>query len=263
MSGINLLQHPGSLMLLSNLGVLSPDGQCYAFDDRANGYGRGEGVITVVIKPLQAAIRDGDRVRALIRASGVSSDGKTAGITLPNEEQQKALIKDVYASANLDMNETTYVEAHGTGTPVGDPLECKGIMSAFRTQRRKDPLYIGSIKAGIGHLEGGAGLAGLVKTIMMLEKQVIPPIANLQRLNPSIPQDGHNVCFSREASAWPESHTRRASVNSFGFGGTNAHVVLESPDTFLEDSTFKLASTAHAASLNGTVEYTSPIALEG
>lgn len=251
MSGINLLQHPASLMLLSNLGVLSPDGRSYAFDDRANGYGRGEGVITVVVKSLPAAIRDGDKVRALVRASGVSSDGKTAGITLPSEEEQKTLIRNVYASANLDMNETTYVEAHGTGTPVGDPLECKAIMSAFRTQRRKHTLHIGSIKANIGHLEGGAGLAGLVKSVMMLEKQVIPPIAGLQKLNPMIPQDGHNVSFNREAIAWPKCHVRRASVNSFGFGGTNAHVVLESPELFLHERSLEAASGTLARLPNG------------
>lgn len=240
-------------MLLSNLGVLSPDGRSYAFDDRANGYGRGEGVITVVVKSLQAAIRDGDQVRALVRASGVSSDGKTAGITLPSEEEQKALIRNVYASASLDVNETTYVEAHGTGTPVGDPLECKAIMSAFRTQRRKQTLYIGSIKANIGHLEGGAGLAGLVKAIMMLEKQIIPPIAGLQGLNPLIPRDGHNVCFTREAIPWPKSHVRRASVNSFGFGGTNAHVVLESPDTFLQGRSLEATGASLSPLPNGMI----------
>ncbi|KAF7571242.1 hypothetical protein PtrM4_112440 [Pyrenophora tritici-repentis] len=153
-SGVNVIEHPAAFLQLTNLGVLSPDGQCFSFDHRANGYGRGEGVSTLIVKPLSSAIQDGNVIRAIVRATGTSHDGKTPGITLPSQTAQAALIRSVYASAHLDMDQTAYVEAHGTGTQVGDPLEIEGIVSAFETRARQRPLYIGSIKAGLGHLEG-------------------------------------------------------------------------------------------------------------
>lgn len=129
------------------------------------------------------------------------------------------------------MNQTAYVEAHGTGTQVGDPLEVEGIVSAFNTRSRQRPLYIGSIKAGLGHLEGGAGLAGLVKAVLMIESGAIPPTVNLEKVNPNIPTDA-NIQFARGQIPWPCDGVRRVSVNSFGFGGTNAHVVLDDADKF-------------------------------
>ncbi|KAJ5595540.1 uncharacterized protein N7459_001748 [Penicillium hispanicum] len=232
-SGVNLIEHPASTMQLSTLGVLSPDGKCFSFDHRANGYSRGEGVGTVIVKPLAAALRDGDTVRAIVRGTGSNQDGKTQGLSLPNPEAQEALIKQVYAAANLDVNDTGYVEAHGTGTPVGDPLEAKAISKAFNVAERTCPLYIGSVKANLGHLEGGAGMAGLIKVIIMLEEQLIPGLANFEKLNPKL-EGLPNVVFPTGPTLWSErAHPRRASINSFGFGGTNSHAILEA-STLLE-----------------------------
>lgn len=221
-------------MQLSTLGVLSPDGKCFSFDHRANGYSRGEGVGTVIVKPLAAALRDGDTVRAIVRGTGSNQDGKTQGLSLPNPEAQEALIKQVYAAANIDVNDTGYVEAHGTGTPVGDPLEAKAISNAFNVAARRSPLYIGSVKANLGHLEGGAGMAGLIKVIIMLEEQLIPGLANFEKLNPKL-EGLPNVVFPTGPTLWSErAHPRRASINSFGFGGTNSHAILEEASPFLE-----------------------------
>jgi acyl transferase domain-containing protein len=148
------------------------------FDHRTNGYGRGEGVGTVIVKALSAALEYGNTVRAIVRGPGSNQDGKTPGISLPNPEAQEALIKQVYASAGLDVLETGYIEAHGTGTPVGDPLEMQAIANAFRIAEREWPLHIGSVKANLGHLEGGAGIAALIKVILLLEAKIIPGLAN-------------------------------------------------------------------------------------
>ncbi|KAI1873888.1 uncharacterized protein JN550_003157 [Neoarthrinium moseri] len=231
-SGVNLVQHPSSTQNLCSLGVLSPEGQCLTFDERANGYGRGEGVGTVIIKPLHAAIRDSNPIRAVVRGTGSNQDGKTAGITLPSARAQESLIRQVYASYNLDMADTSYVEAHGTATLVGDPLELTAITSAFDCERDSD-IYVGSVKSVIGHLEGGAGIAGLITATLAIESKMIPPVANLQNLNPAIPAANH-VKISKECLPWPSNGVRRASVNSFGFGGTNAHVVLEDLDGFMQ-----------------------------
>lgn len=231
-SGVNSIEHPQSIVSLSCLGVLSPDGQCFSYDGKANGFGRGEGVGTVVIKPLRKALEDGNQVRAVIRATGSNQDGKTAGITLPNHIAQQRLIEDVYLSANLDPSLTSYVESHGTGTPVGDPLELKAISSAL-LGNRKTPLYVGSVKSVIGHLEGGAGVAGLIAAILAVESGKIPPLANFRSLNPSIPTM-ENLLFARDTIQWPREDIRRASINSFGYGGTNVHVVIEDLEGFLQ-----------------------------
>ena len=229
-------------MQLSTLGVLSPDGKCFSFDHRANGYSRGEGVGTVIVKSLAAAMRDGDTIRAIVRGTGSNQDGRTKGLSLPNPEAQEALIKEVYDAANLDVHDTGYVEAHGTGTPVGDPLEAEAISKAFNVAERGTPLYIGSVKANLGHLEGGAGMAGLIKVIIMLEKQLIPGLANFEKLNPKL-EKLQNVMFPTAPTFWPESgQPRRASINSFGFGGTNSHAILEEARGFLEKGKIKFES---------------------
>src|ERR1700761_2495515 len=160
--------YPAAFLSLSSLSFLSPDGKCYSFDHRANGYGRGEGVGTMILKPLAAALRDGDTIRAVVKATGTNQDGRTPGITLPSATAQEALIKSVYAQAGLDLNDTMYVEAHGTGTQAGDPLEAEALAHAFNTTTRSHPLYIGSIKASVGHTEGAAGIAGLIKATLAL-----------------------------------------------------------------------------------------------
>jgi acyl transferase domain-containing protein len=176
-----------SFHTLTNLNMLSLDGQCYSFDHRGHGYGRGEGVGVLVLKRVSDAIRDNDTIRGIIRSSGCNQNGHTSSITLPNPSSQLALIRETYAKAGLSMEPTRFFEAHGTGTIVGDPNESKALGEAFRKFRTNtDPLWIGAIKANIGHLEGASGIAGVIKAMLVLEKGVIPPNTNFEKLNPKI-----------------------------------------------------------------------------
>ncbi|KAI0138627.1 putative polyketide synthase [Hypoxylon sp. NC0597] len=233
-AGCNLLLTPDLFISLSSLGFLSPDGVCHSFDARANGYGRGEGFGTLIIKGLNAAVRDGDTIRAVIRAIGTNQNGHT-NLAQPNKEMQTQLIQDTYRKADLDMSQTRFFEAHGTGTAAGDPLEASAIGDAFRPRRdSSNPLIVGALKANIGHLEGAAGVAGVIKTILVLETGIIPPIADLNELNENIDTEFLNLKFPKSPIPWPCAGLRRASVNSFGFGGTNAHVVLDDALHYLE-----------------------------
>ena len=219
---------------MSHHGFLSPDGKCYSFDHRANGYARGEGVGSIVVKRLSDAIRDGNTIRAVIRGSGVNQDGRTAGITLPSASAQEDLIRNVYAAAGLDPKDTRMLEAHGTGTSAGDPIEASAAAKIFGPHRSvADPLYIGAIKSGIGHLEGGAGVAGVIKSVLVLESGIIPPNVNFEKPNPKVPVKRWNLRFPLENTPWPTEGTRRISVNSFGVGGTNAHVILDDAYSYL------------------------------
>ena len=187
--------NPDTLMMsLSNLNFLSPDGRCYSFDHRANGYARCEGFAVVVVKLLADALQDGDTIRAVIRATGSNQDGRTPGITQPSKDAQETLIRDTYLSAGLDLKTTRFFEAHGTGTAIGDPTEAAAISAVFKAERTPDdPLFIGAVKSNIGHLEGASGLAGLIKTIMVLESGVIPPNIWFERPHPSIHPEEWNV----------------------------------------------------------------------
>jgi acyl transferase domain-containing protein len=179
---------------LTDLNFLSPDSISYSFDYRANGYSRGEGFGVVILKTLTAALRDGDTIRSVIRATGANQDGKTPGITQPSSVAQQQLIRDTYAAGGLDMSVTRFFEAHGTGTAIGDPLEASAIHTAFENVHSKDdPLYIGAVKSNIGHLEGAAGIAGLIKTILVLENATIPPNIWFERPNPKIPAEKWNL----------------------------------------------------------------------
>ena len=179
---------------LSNLGFLSPDSRCHSFDHRANGYARGEGVGTIILKRLQDALRDDDTIRAVIRATGANQDGRTPGITHPSRDAQETMIRDTYLAGGLDLKTTRLFEAHGTGTPVGDPIEAGAISAVFKDQRNQDePLFVGALKSNIGHLEGASGIAGLIKAILVLEKGVIPPNIWFERVNPNIPADDWNM----------------------------------------------------------------------
>lgn len=202
--GVNVIEHPQALFDMTTLGFLSPDGRCYSFDHRANGYSRGEGVGTVILKPLEAAIRDGNTIRAVIRNTGVNQDGRTPGIALPSQAAQERLIRSVYDSAGLDLALTGYVEAHGTGTAVGDPKEAGAIAAAWRERKSAVPLYVGAIKSNIGHLEGASGVAGIIKAVNVLERAVIPPNINFEEVNPNIPADewGIEVRHKRSCSVY-------------------------------------------------------------
>jgi acyl transferase domain-containing protein len=183
--GGNTLMAPESQTVpLSNADFLSPDGHCYSFDHRANGYSRGEGFGFVVLKPLVEALKDGDVIRAVIRATGANQDGRTPSITQPSTQAQIDLFRSTYSRAGLSLAETDYVEAHGTGTKVGDPLEAAAIGTAFGEHREEErPIWVGSAKSNIGHLEGASGLASVIKTVLALENGIVPPISNLEKPN--------------------------------------------------------------------------------
>ncbi|XXH05413.1 hypothetical protein Hte_011839 [Hypoxylon texense] len=235
-TGSNLILGPTIYQMLSSLNFLSPDSKCYSFDHRANGYARGEGVIALIIKPLSDAVRDGDMIRAVIRSTSSNQDGHTPGLTQPSPQAQEDLIRQVYKKANLPLDVTRYFEAHGTGTPVGDPIEMKAIGRVFRTSRStEDPLYVGSVKANIGHLEGSSGLAGVLKSVLILEKGIIPANANFEEVNPKLDVDFYHTKIPSQNTPWPSEGLRRVSVNSFGFGGTNVHVILDDALYYLQE----------------------------
>ncbi|WP_399094925.1 amino acid adenylation domain-containing protein [Streptomyces sp. BBFR2] len=210
-------------------GFLSAGGTSRAFDASADGYVRSEGVAVVALKRLDDALRDGDPVHAVVLGSGVNQDGRTNGITVPSQEAQVSLVRQVCAEAGVTPGSLQYVEAHGTSTPVGDPVEAQALGRVLAEGRRPgDACYVGSVKTNIGHTEAAAGLAGLIKTVLCLKHRRIPPHLNLERLNPAIDASALPYTIPTRTVDWP-AHTgpARAGVNSFGFGGTNAHVVLE------------------------------------
>ncbi|KAF3910969.1 hypothetical protein AA313_de0200827 [Arthrobotrys entomopaga] len=191
----------------------------------------------LLIQRVSDAIKQNRTIRAVIRSSGSNSDGRTPGLTKPSGDAQLALIRETYKKAGISMKETRYVEAHGTGTMVGDPIEAHAIGAAFRDVRsHDDPLYIGALKANIGHMEASSGIGGVIKTILALEHGIIPPIADLVELNPKIDHDHYMLKFPTKPVLWPTNGLRRASVNSFGFGGSNAHVVLDDAYSFLTEN---------------------------
>jgi acyl transferase domain-containing protein/acyl carrier protein len=227
--GVNVMLRPEFTVAESKGGFLSPDGRCKSFDARANGYVRGEGAGIVVLKPLSAALAAGDPIYALIRATGINQDGHTKGITVPSRSAQEALLRDVYWRAGVAPADVQYVEAHGTGTAVGDPIEVGALGAVLSTGRPDDqPLIVGSAKTNIGHLEAAAGAAGLIKAALCLKHGAIPPNLHFQSPNPAIPFDELKVRVPTRLEPWPAARgPRLAGVNSFGFGGTNAHAVLE------------------------------------
>ena len=220
--------------MMSNLNMLSPDGRCFSFDHRANGYARGEGFGVLVLKRLEDAIADKDVIRAVIRSTGTNQDGNTPGITQPSGDAQERLIRRTYEKAGLDMACTRFFEAHGTGTAVGDPTEAAAIGAAFRNHRTpSQPLYVGALKSNLGHLEGASGVAAIIKVVLALESGSIPPNTNFERLNDRIDAEYLRLAFPTSSVQWPHGDVRRASINSFGFGGTNAHAVLDDARSYL------------------------------
>ncbi|WP_346095402.1 non-ribosomal peptide synthetase/type I polyketide synthase [Streptomyces olivaceiscleroticus] len=210
-------------------GFLSPDGRSRTFDASANGYVRAEGVGLVALKRLDDALRDGDPIHAVVIGSGVNQDGRTNGITVPNPQAQTTLIQRVCAEAGIAPGSLQYVEAHGTSTPVGDPIEANALGRALAIGRPPGAkCYVGSVKTNIGHTESAAGIAGLIKTVLSLKHRTIPPHINLTALNPGIDLESLPYEIPTRVTKWPDHEgPARAGVNSFGFGGTNAHVLLE------------------------------------
>lgn len=230
--GVNAIFKPEWTIAVSKGGFLSPDGRCKSFDSSANGYVRSEGAGMVVLKPLEKAEADGDRIYAVIRGSGVNQDGRTNGITVPNGESQKQLMKEVYEKAGISPSEIQYVEAHGTGTAAGDPVEANSIGEVCGQGRPSDDkCIVGSVKSNAGHMEAAAGVAALIKTVLCLHHGKIPPSIHLKNPNPSIDFEKYPIRIARALENFPKNGgaPRIAAVNSFGFGGTNAHVVMEKP----------------------------------
>jgi acyl transferase domain-containing protein len=227
-AGCNINYTPEFPNLLSKMSFLSPDSRCYSFDDRANGYARGEGIAVIVLKRISDAIHDNDTIRAVIRSSGSNQDGFTPGITQPSSQLQERLIRHTYQKAGLSMKHTRFFEAHGTGTAIGDPIEASAIGNAFRQYRTsQQPLFVGSVKSNIGHLEAASGLSGLIKSILMLETGIILPNANFKQLNPRIDSEYLRISIPTKTIQWPAEGVRRVSLNSFGFGGSNCHLVVD------------------------------------
>ncbi|MGW2829732.1 beta-ketoacyl synthase N-terminal-like domain-containing protein [Streptomyces sp. NPDC001286] len=225
-AGVNLLLSPTVTVAFRRAGALAPDGRCKPFSAAADGIGRGEGCAAVLLKRLSDAERDGDRVLAVIRATAVNSDGRSNGLLAPNPAAQQALLTTAYARAGAVPGQVDYVEAHGTGTPLGDPIEAGALGAVLGTDRDPDqPLLLGSVKGNLGHLESAAGVAGLVKTVLALHHDLIPP--SLHCADGSA-VDGTRLRVVTEPEPWPRyGGTAVAGVSGFGFGGTNAHAVLE------------------------------------
>lgn len=236
--GSALYFDPTTAIVLSDMGFLSSDGRCRSFDADGSGYVRGEGVCAVVIKRQSDAVRDGNRIRCVVRATGSNHDGTKKGITVPSSEAQEEMIRRTYQLANLNPDDTHFFECHGTGTKVGDPNETRAVGHVFGTPTRSQDLVIGSIKSNVGHLEGAAGLAGMIKAVLAIEKKCIPPQMHFDRPNPDIKFEEWRLKVPTETLSWPETggKPRRASLNSFGYGGANAHAVLESFDNEMNGS---------------------------
>jgi amino acid adenylation domain-containing protein len=225
--GVNLILSPDLSIEFSKVGILSPEGHCKTFDAAANGYVRGEGCGMIVLKRLTDAKRDGDQIFALIKASGINQDGATSGITVPNGEAQEELIRNVLKKAKLQGADIDYVEAHGTGTSLGDPIEVRAIGATYGNRDIANPLKLGSVKTNIGHLEGAAGVAGVIKMVLALQNEVLPAHLHFKKLNPHIQLD-FPAKISTDNLSWERNERiRRSAVSSFGFSGTNAHLILE------------------------------------
>lgn len=227
--GANLIMAPGATASMTEKGVLSPDGSCKTLSADANGYARGEAITAIYIKPLEAARRDGNPIRAVIRSAMSNNDGKTPGVSCPSTESQVAMIRDTYREAGItDFAQTAFVECHGTGTAVGDPIEANAVAQVFGDSG----VFIGSVKPNLGHSEGASGITSVIKAVLALENRTIPPNIKFSSPNPAIPFRERRLVVPLEPTPWPESRGERVSVNSFGIGGSNAHVVLDSARGF-------------------------------
>ncbi|WP_229700755.1 type I polyketide synthase, partial [Streptomyces camponoticapitis] len=226
--GANVIVAPTVSVSMTAAGGLAPDGRCKTFDDAADGYGRGEGAVALILKPLAAAKRDGDRVYAVVRGSAVNQDGASGGMTVPNAAAQTAVVRQALERAGWAPGDVDYVEAHGTGTPLGDPIEVHALAEALGRDRPESaPVLIGSAKANIGHLEAAAGAAGLLKTVLSLHRGEIPPHP-LDRPSTRIEWDRLPVSIATTRQQWPDrGRPARAGVSAFGFSGSNAHVLVE------------------------------------
>jgi acyl transferase domain-containing protein/NADPH:quinone reductase-like Zn-dependent oxidoreductase/acyl carrier protein len=231
--GVNLILAPNGMIWTSKAHMLAPDGRCKTFDAAANGYVRGEGCGLVALKRLADALNDGDPILAIIRGSAVNHNGPSSGLTVPNKQAQQLLIQDALANARVEPAQVSYIEAHGTGTSLGDPIEMRALQAVFgASHSASQPLQVGSVKTNIGHLEAAAGIAGLLKVVLAMQNQAIPPHLHFKTPSPHIPWDTFAVQVPTEVIPWQtEQAPRIAGVSSFGASGTNAHILLEEAPT--------------------------------
>jgi acyl transferase domain-containing protein len=226
--GADILLDERTYIVLSESGAISPDGKCHTFDERANGFVPGEGCGIVLLKPLKKAEEDGDNIYAVIEASAVNNDGHTMGITTPNPVAQETVIKEALEKAGVNASTVSYIEAHGTGTMIGDPIELKALTNVFREYtQEKGFCAIGSVKTNLGHLLSAAGVASFIKVVLSIINRQIPPTLNCKKPNPRFKFDQSPFYPNISLVEWKKlAGTRRAGISSFGFGGTNAHIIL-------------------------------------
>ncbi|HMY59819.1 MAG TPA: type I polyketide synthase, partial [Pseudomonadota bacterium] len=237
--GVNMILYPDCMTALSRTQALSPDGRCRTFDAMASGYARGEGCGIIVLKRLSDAQRDGDRIWAIIRGSAVNQDGRSTGLTAPNVRAQESLIRDALKDAGVDPDSIGYVETHGTGTALGDPIEVQALTTVLGKPRPDGKQCIlGALKTNLGHLEGAAGVASVIKTALLFAKERIPKNLHFRALNAHIDLAGTCLALANAPLAWPRSDRPRiAGVSGFGLGGTNAHIVMaEAPGAAIPQS---------------------------
>ena len=254
--GVNVVLLPEAAVLFSKWGMLAPDGRCKTFDASADGFVRGEGCGVVALKRLSSARADGDRILALIAGSAVNSDGASSGLTVPNGPAQQMVIRAALARAGVEPVDLDYVETHGTGTQLGDPIELEALAAVMDQGRPPDrPLLIGAVKTNLGHTEAASGVAGLIKVVLSLQNEAIPRHLHLKQPNPQIPWQNYRLAMPMEVTPWPRGKRRRlAGVSSFGFSGTNAHVIVEEAPAWKESAAQGAERPLHLIAVSGKGE---------
>jgi acyl transferase domain-containing protein/NAD(P)-dependent dehydrogenase (short-subunit alcohol dehydrogenase family) len=250
--GVNLILTPNFTIAASRMHMLAPDGRCKAFDVRADGFVRSEGCGAVVLKKLSDAVADGDSVLAVIRGSAINQDGHTNGITAPNGLAQRQVIESALADASVAGHSIGFVEAHGTGTALGDPIELEALGATIgKPHVSAEPCYVGSVKTNLGHLEGAAGIAGLIKAALVLHHGEIPPNLHFTGLNPHIRVGGTRFKFPTVVEKWQSTGPRRAGLSSFGWSGTNAHMILEEAPAQARNADAEPSADLHVLTMSG------------
>src|SRR5262249_970933 len=259
--GVNIILSPEVTVAFSHAHMMAANGRCKTFDSRADGYVRGEGCGVVVLKRLSDALKDGDTVLAVIRGSAVNQDGRTAGIAAPSGEAQQTVIADALAQAGVSAEELSYLEVHGTGTAMGDPIEVAAITAVLGPAKPGDSsCWLGSVKTNIGHLEPASGIAGLIKVVLCLQHRSIPSQLHFKELNPKISIAGTRIAIPLTLQPWPNGNgCRLAGVSSFGFGGTNAHFIVQEAPRRRSSRRIQRERPAHVLALSAK----SPTALHG
>lgn len=253
--GVNVLLTPEPFICFSRWGMMSPDGRCKTFDAKADGFVRSEGCGVIVLKRLSDALAAGDNILALIRGSAVNQDGRSSGLTVPNGLAQQLVVRKALANARLRPAEVSYVETHGTGTSLGDPIEIEALGAVLGEGRSPEqPLFVASVKTNIGHLESASGIAGLIKVVLSMQHQTLAPHLNFQERSPRIPWPDFPMIIPTELTPWAVHKGRRiAGISSFGFSGTNAHVILEEAPV-LEPKTLNIDRPSHILALSAKTE---------